>query len=67
MVPHVEGRYTERVYDSASQTFETQDVEATCRICGDKHRMKCDSGRVRERIARFASLHLHEELKKRQR
>lgn len=63
--PHVAGRYTRRVWDPESKTFEPQQVEAKCTICNQEWRTTCESGRVRERIAKFASLHLHEEMKRR--
>lgn len=56
---HVKGRYLPRVWDEASGSYERQPVEATCTLCGEAYAYSCDSGRVRERIANFALLHLH--------
>lgn len=56
--PHVSGRYTRRRWNGAG--FDPQWVEATCEKCGERsQRVRCDSGRVREKIVAFAVLHLH--------
>lgn len=56
--PHVVGKFTPRRWDGTA--YEPQWVEATCTTCGESSpRVKCDTGRVREKIAAFAVLHLH--------
>ncbi len=57
--PHVIGRYTRRVWDAELRQHEPQKIEMTCQICKAEHRAECPSGRVRDHIARFGSLHLH--------
>ena len=55
---HVRGSFTPRVWNG--QSFDPQWVEAICTVCGESSaRVRCDSGRVREKIVKFAGLHLH--------
>jgi len=56
---HVKGRYTPRVYDPVLLTYDEQKVEAECEMCGETWEGRCDSGRVREKITKFAAMHLH--------
>lgn len=60
-VAHVAGRYEPRRWDPETRTYEEQRVEARCSYpgCGAEFRRSCSSGRVRELIATFASVHLH--------
>ncbi len=52
--PHVTGSYTRR------EGSGPQRYEARCAACGESYGPAvCDSGRVRERIAKFAAMHLH--------
>lgn len=52
--PRVEGRYEKRV------GTEPQRYAIECSACGETFGPAiCDSGRVRDRIAKFAVLHLH--------
>ncbi len=58
--PHVEGKFTRRNWNGES--FDPQWVEATCTICKETSpRVRCDSGRVREKIVAFSVLHLHKD------
>lgn len=59
--PHVRGRYTARVWDHETQLHEEQRVEATCTFdgCNGVFKRSCSSGRPRELIATFATVHLH--------
>lgn len=56
---HVRGEYTRRVWDG--ERFEEQTVKATCSLCKQTMETRCDSGRVREKIAKWAVLHLHKQ------
>lgn len=52
--PHVKGAYERR------EGTDPQRFEARCETCGEGFGpASCDSGRVRERIAKFAVAHLH--------
>jgi len=53
----VRGRHEPESFDEGRR--QPQAVEARCEACGDSWRGSCESGRVREKIARFASLHRH--------
>lgn len=56
--PHVVGRFSPRRWNGAG--FDPQWVEAECTTCGEASaRVRCDSGRVREKVVAFAVLHLH--------
>ena len=57
--PHVLGEYTKRVWDEHEKKHETQLVRMRCSKCGDAHQVRCDSGRVRAHISRYAALHQH--------
>ncbi len=58
---HVRGRYTAREWDAEAGLFEEQRVEATCTFegCNAVFKRVCSSGRPRELIATFATVHLH--------
>jgi hypothetical protein len=55
--PLVRGKYTPRVWDG--ERYEPQQVEATCEGCNEELTTVCDSGRVREKISKWAVMHLH--------
>lgn len=59
--PHVRGRYQARVWNAEEGMHEEQRVEATCSFagCGAVFKRACTSGRVRELITTFATVHLH--------
>ena len=59
--PHVEARYTARVWDAEAKLHEEQRVEATCKHpgCGGEIKRTCSSGRPRELLATFMLVHLH--------
>ncbi len=59
--PHVEARYTARVWDEATRLHEEQRVEAKCTHlgCGATFRRTCSSGRPREILVTFVLVHLH--------
>jgi len=64
MAPHVVGRYEPRVFDAEEGRWEEQVIELSCEHPACKAvafplRRKCDSGRVREHVARFALGHIH--------
>jgi hypothetical protein len=59
--PLVYGRYTKRVFDSATGQPEEQQVEMMCRHCGAVWQAKCLTGRVRDHINRFAVSHVHKD------
>jgi hypothetical protein len=56
----ITGRYAERVFDHETRTFDPQAVEAACGKCKAILRHSCESGRPREWIARFVTVHRHE-------
>jgi hypothetical protein len=58
---HVVGTYGARVWDAEIGRYEEQRIDMTCEECGAAMRRTCDSGRVREHIARFAIQHLHKD------
>ncbi len=61
---HVQGRFTPRHWNGVG--FDPQWVEATCTTCKESSaRVRCDSGRVREKIVAFSLLHLHKDPLKR--
>lgn len=52
--PHVKGRYARREWT------DPQAFDVRCETCGESYGpAMCDSGRVRERIGKFAVGHLH--------
>jgi hypothetical protein len=53
----VTGRYESPEFEDGRRL--PQAVEARCEACGEQWRGTCESGRVREKIARFATLHRH--------
>ena len=59
--PHVEARYTARVWDEEAKMHEEQRVEATCTHpgCGATFKRGCSSGRPREILTTFVLVHLH--------
>jgi hypothetical protein len=57
--PHVVGRYEPRQFDQVDGRWEEQRIELECEVCGARTEKRCDSGRTREHVARFALGHLH--------
>lgn len=57
---HITGRYTARVFDPETRTFDEQQIEAYCSRCNTSFKRACNSGRPREWIAKFAAVHRHE-------
>lgn len=58
-VPHVVGRYTERVVDLETGLPDPQDFEVVCRTCVARWKGSCSSGSVRLHIQKFAARHQH--------
>jgi hypothetical protein len=56
---HVKGTYEPRRWDPVLAKHDPQVVDLLCEECRDTHRVVCEQGRPRERIATFARLHLH--------
>lgn len=54
---HVVGHYEPRHYDMVDGKFEPQSFRAICNKCGIVIRGICESGNVRQRIAKFAVEH----------
>ncbi len=57
--PRVVGTYTRRVWNGVS--FDPQRINIRCEVCGERWEGVCDSGRVRDRIAKWSVLHRHVE------
>lgn len=55
--PHIEASYEARVIDEETGEPQPQKVNAKCLRCGAEYRHECTSGRVRERIIKFAMIH----------
>lgn len=55
-VPHVKGRWTQRVIDTDGLP-EEQMIEATCTGCGAVFKRTCTSGLVKSHVLRFAHVH----------
>lgn len=51
-------RYTRREWDAEAGMHQEQRIEARCFACGAEWRGGCSSGHVRDKIARFARVHL---------
>lgn len=51
--PHVKGEFEPRV------PGEEQRFSVTCEVCGGHWQGVCNTGRVRERILKFAMQHTH--------
>ena len=59
---HVHGRHTLREIDPETGRPEEQYYEATCEKCGCRWGpLPCNTGQVRQHIAKFAIVHLHRE------
>ena len=65
-VPHVKGRYTERVIDQVTGLPEPQRFEVVCQYvdaagkpCGQAWKGDCSSGLVRRHVQAFAARHTH--------
>jgi len=54
--PHVCGSYPEKTYDEDGRV-EPAVVLLACERCGDRSEARCDSGRYREKVARYALGH----------
>lgn len=59
--PHVVGRYGPRLVDEETGMPEAQTVRCVCEYpgCGATWQTQCASGRVREHVQRFGTVHLH--------
>ncbi len=55
--PHARGTY-EREVDSDGKPEPTW-VLLSCDVCGETHRVRCESGAPRHWIQRWANVHLH--------
>ncbi len=55
--PHVEGQYEERTFEGGLP--QEQRWYVRCTTCGATYQGRCASGSVRQRIKRFATVHLH--------
>jgi hypothetical protein len=52
----VQGQYSARRWDG--ERFDPQQVKLKCARCGETAETVCDSGRVREKIAKWSVLHV---------
>lgn len=57
--PLVKGEHESRKHDPETGAVLPLKWSARCAGCGESIEAVCDSGRVRERIAKWAVLHLH--------
>lgn len=57
--PHVLGRYGLPTIDPETRMPEPVRVECVCERCGARWQTLCASGRTREHVMRFGSVHLH--------
>jgi hypothetical protein len=56
--PHVAGEY-ERDTDPETGRPEPTWVRLSCGMCGESHRVRCDSGAPRNWVLKWAVLHAH--------
>lgn len=55
--PHVRGAFPERTYDEDRKLLPAT-VTLSCGRCGEGAVVPCDSGRYRERVAKWALTHV---------
>jgi hypothetical protein len=55
--PHVRGAFPDRAYDEDRKLLPAT-VSLSCECCGEGAEVRCDSGRYRERVAKWALLHV---------
>ena len=55
--PHVRGAFPERTYDEDRKLLPAT-VTLSCGRCGEGAVVPCDSGRYRERVAKWALVHV---------
>lgn len=60
--PHVGAVHDVRRHDPATGEVEPAKFKATCEHCHETVDGVCDSGRVREKIGKWAILHLHRDV-----
>lgn len=57
--PAVTGMHEPRAFDPTTRTFDPQRFRVVCVSCGDTFEGVCDSGRIRQKIDKWAVMHLH--------
>jgi hypothetical protein len=55
--PHVRGAFPDRTYDEDRKLCPAT-VMLSCGRCGEGAEVRCDSGRYRERVAKWALVHV---------
>ena len=56
---HVQGEHDARTNDAETGKVNPMRWATLCTVCKEQGRGLCDSGRVREKIDKWAILHLH--------
>ena len=54
--PHVRGEYPEKTYDDDGRIDPVR-ILLSCSRCGDASEARCDSGRYREKVVKYALGH----------
>lgn len=55
--PHVCGVFPDRIYDEDRQLLPAS-IAVACGRCGESAALRCDSGRYRDKVAKWALLHV---------